>query len=229
MPRRPGYSTRRQYPTGRVEKRIHLPEPSKRPVRFQIRSILRHAVIRPPDPWWFIVHNRGIPRPKVGQDPNEARAIPHFMMRGTILERILYRYLVEKMHFVPGIDFTSQTSLQGGRIELGGIVADFVFPQLRIILNPLGPTHDEYYRMRKDQEQNMALEEMGYQVYMIDQDTILDVYKFEDYMRRVFGWMHSGGPDSGYDVDRLQESTGLGMQNFYNGLVDLQRTVEGAF
>lgn len=223
--KRPGYSTRKIYPTGRVERRIKMPEPIVRPVRVQVRSVLKHEIIRPPDPWWFIVHSRGIPRPKVGQDPLEARAVPHSLMRGTILERVIYRYLVEVLHFVPGIDFTAQTSLQGGRIELGGIVADFVFPILRIVLNPLGPTHDQYLRMRKDQEQIQALEEMGYQVYMMEEEVIKDVYRFENYMRNVFGLTHSGGPDVGYDVEGLQSYTGLGIDRLYYGALDLREAV----
>lgn len=224
--RRPGYATRSIRPTGRVERRINLPEPVKRPVRFQIRSLQKHEVIRPPDPWWFIVHNRGIPRPKIGEDPLEARAVPHFLMRGTILERILYRYLVETMHFVPGIDFSSQTSLQGGRIELGGIVADFLFPILRIVLNPIGPTHDQYYRIRKDQEQNMALEAMGYTVYMIDEEIIKDVYRFENYMRMVFGWGGNGGGGLD-DINGSPPTDGFKVEALYKQALQLQSLVKG--
>ena len=84
-------------------------------------------------------------------------------------------------------------SLQGGRIELGGIVADFIFPALRLVINVQGPTHGEYLRVQKDREQRLALEEMGYDVYDLWEDTIYDEYKLEDWLRKTFNWNHSGG------------------------------------
>jgi hypothetical protein len=116
-------------------------------------------------------------------------------MRGTLPERIIFKYLVDKMHFISDVDFDFQTSLQGGRLDTGGIVADFLFPFLMIVLNPLGPTHGEYWRHRKDEEQISALEELGYAVYMIEEEDVYDEQKLEWWMRRIFNWVHTGASD----------------------------------
>lgn len=186
------YSTRQKPPRLKTEKRIQIPQPPDRPLHFQARGLIRKEFLRK-DPWWFTFHRRGIRRPKVGEDLLEARAMPKGMVRGTLPERIVYRSLMEFMHFVPNIDFDMQSSLQGGRIELGGIVADFMFNILRIVIQVQGPTHNEYIRVQKDREQRLALEEMGYDVYDLWEETIYDEYKLEDWMRKTFGWNHSGG------------------------------------
>lgn len=197
MPRR-GYYTTYRYPRKRVERRIVMPQPVKRPIRFQIRSIIRHKLIQP-DPWWFTMHRRGPVRPKVGEDPLEARAVPKTVIRGTLPERILYRYLISVMAFVPGIDFDFQSSLQGGRIEVGGIVADFLFEFLRIVIQVQGPTHDQYLRVRKDEEQRLALNELGYEVFELDVPTIYNESRLEEAMRRIFNWLHSGSAGLSYN------------------------------
>jgi len=129
----------------------------------------------------------------VGEDPLEARAVPHGLVRGTLPERILYKALVDLLHFVPGFDFDHQTSLQGGRMELGGIVADFLFQYLKIAIQVQGPTHTEYFRTVKDAEQQGALNELGYTVYYIWEDDIYDEMKLENWLRRVFNWAEGSG------------------------------------
>lgn len=189
-----GYSTRIKEPRYKTEKRIKMPQPAKRPLQFQTRTLIRHDLINR-DPWWFVLHRRGLRRPKVGEDELEARAVPHSLVRGTLPERIIYKYLVEKLRYIPNVDFDFQSSVQGGRIDLGGIVADFLFPVLRIVINPLGPTHDEYIRMRKDDEQNLVLSEMGFDVYMIDEDTVYDEFALENFMTRNIA-LHQSGDQS---------------------------------
>jgi hypothetical protein len=151
-------------------------------------------------------------RPWVGLDPLEERAAQG--MRGTLPERIIYKYLTDKMHFVPNVDFDFQSSLQGGRLDTGGIVADFLFRYLMVVLNPLGPTHGEYWRHRKDEEQIMALEELGYQVYMIEEGDVYDEQKLEWWMRRIFGWVHTGAadriPQASYDAPNIAQLDELG-------------------
>lgn len=186
------YSTRFKPPRPKTEKRILIPQPPERPLHFQARGLIRKELLSK-DPWWFTYHRRGVRRPYVGGDLLEARAVPHGQVRGTLPERIVYRALMEVVHLIPGPDFDMQSSLQGGRIELGGIVADFIFPLLRMVIQVQGPTHTEYLRVQKDREQTLALEEMGYQVYNIWEDTIYDEYKLEDWLRKTFGWNHSGG------------------------------------
>lgn len=228
MPIRRGYSTRKRFPTFRAEKRIKMPQIVKRPLRFQIRSIIKREEIHK-DVWWFTLHRRGPKRDIVGENPLEARAIPHEMLRGTLPERILYKALVELLHFVPDVDFDFQSSLQGGRIDTGGIVADFLFPYLKIVINPLGPTHREFLRMRKDDEQILALEEMGYTVYMIWEDEIYDEYRLDNWLRQVFGWTHSGGtgPASNYDIEQVPTSEGFTYDKLFNSVLELKDILSG--
>ena len=121
-----------------------------------------------------------------------AQGIPGFLT-----ERLLYAALVNLFHMVPGVDFLFQSSLEGGRLEMGGLVADFLFPQLRIVINPLGPQHYQFRNMAKDEEQVAILKEMGYDAYLIDEEITYDEYKLEEFLRRIFGWNGSAGGDAG--------------------------------
>lgn len=483
-----GYSTQDRFPTFRGERRIKMPQITKRPVRFQTRSIIRRGLLKK-DPYWFILHKRGPRREWIGENALEARAAPHDLIRGTLPERIIWRYLTQNMHFVPDVDFDFQScceihhkiltadlrwvsagelqigdqlfsfdennenerrswkvgtvvansidqvetmavtlsngqvvittpehpwlvhyaegkhdwgrttgyawvqtkdlkagvyipkfmdtwehdtsnkagwlagffdgegsvvhskssngsatlaatlgqnpspmldrfleymqdmnfrfsiydyngkykrsyddgkrkvitcriaggraevlkflgtirpakianlkidklgkmtkkedvqvvsiepsgvrsiarlgvdthtyiaegfgmhnSLQGGRIDTGGIVADFKFFYLRIVINPLGPTHEEFRRIRKDDEQISALEEMGYQVYMIWEDEVYDEAKFDEIMKRIFGWTHSGGSDTVPDIDDLN-SDGFIYEPLYRSVLELRNSI----
>ena len=53
--------------------------------------------------------------------------MPKEQVNGTLPERILYLALIRVMHFSPNADFDFQSSQEGGRLELGGLVADFLF------------------------------------------------------------------------------------------------------
>lgn len=185
--KRGSYYTRDRKPGKKTERRLVTPQPLVRPLRFQIRSIIKDEFVNPPSPWWFVMHRRGPSQREIGEDPLEARATPKDVIRGTLPERIIYRALVEDFHLVPGSDFLYQSSLQGGRLDTGGIVADFLFPYLRIVINPTGPTHDEIIRIYKDNEQVLALAEMGYTVYFIPEDKVYDEPYFDNWMRHALG------------------------------------------
>ena len=194
--------------------RIRIPQPPDRAYSLRQRDLLQREKLRIPDEE-YILHKRGIRRPFVGADPLEARAISKGQLRGTLPERIVYRYLTEKMHMVDNADFDFQSSLDGGRIQMGGLVVDFRFEPLKLIINVQGPTHKEYLRGKKDEEQRSILEDMGYKVYDLWEADIYDEYKFEDIMRRIFLRGIGGG---GYelsesesipneDVQRIQDTT----------------------
>jgi very-short-patch-repair endonuclease len=191
------YFTDTRRPTYKKDKRIKMPAVPRRPVRFQARSLIDFDFITPPPPPGMVIHRRGpVGRQWIGTAILEMRAIPHELLAGTLPERIIYKYLTEKMNFVDGMDFDYQSSLQGGRIDTGGIVADFMFRGLRVVINPLGPTHNEFMRIKKDEEQIDALASMGYQVYMIPEEDVYDEPTFITKMRQIFGWVHSGGGDN---------------------------------
>lgn len=182
---------RRKYQSTRIrklrpggEERIRIPQPEFRPVRIS-SPIIDKEKMRP-EPWWFQLHRRGLHRPWVGTDPDENRAVSEWKVHGTLLERIEWRYLVERMDFNAAIDFNFQSSLLGGRLELGGIVADFLFPYMKIVLNVQGPTHKLFLRGEKDKEQRGILEEMGFTVFNIDEATIRNPVEMDNWHRDHF-------------------------------------------
>ena len=166
------------------QRKLKIPQPEERPLRLRTRDVVRWSDVNI-DLEEITVHKRGIRRKKIGLDPLEMRATQG--LKGTLPERIVYAYLVEKLRMRPGADFDFQSSLEGGRLELGGIVADFLFPILRMIIQVQGSTHDTFLRSRKDEEQAGDLNRMGYTVYAIDDDIIYNEFLFEETMRRIFG------------------------------------------
>ena len=186
-----------------VSKRIKIPQPVTRPVDIHTKDLMKSDK----DPWWYILHRKGLRRLKVGEDPLEARAISKDMVRGTLPERIVYKFLTDQLKLVSGVDFDFQSSQSGGRLELGGIVADFLFFYMKIIIQVQGPTHKDYLRGKKDDEQKSILASMGYRVFDIEELVCYNVMQLEEWMRRTFGlalgtgaagvWSKSPGQMSG--------------------------------
>lgn len=108
-------------------------------------------------------------------------------------KQTIYRLGVDTKTYLADGYGMHNSSLQGGRVQFGGIVADFMFPFLKLVIQVQGPTHAEFIRIRKDTEQELILADMGYQVVYIDEDTIYDEIKLDAWLRGVFGWTHSGG------------------------------------
>jgi hypothetical protein len=171
--------------------RIIIPQPPDRPIIVREKDVVRRDVIQE-DPPWFTLHRRGPERPVVGEDPLERRAVSESKVRGFLSERIVYKWLLgAKMR--PGSDFDFQSSMLGGRLELGGMVVDYIFPRLMIALRIQGPTHLNVMRMRKDHEQRQILESMGYKVYDLDLPTILNEIEFNNFMRNMLFNERQGG------------------------------------
>jgi hypothetical protein len=78
-------------------------------------------------------------------------------------------------------------------MELGGIVADFLFPYMKIIIQVQGPTHNQFIRMKKDEQQQDLLAEWGYTVYNVDDDIILSEAQFNNWLRNLFNIGGVGG------------------------------------
>lgn len=195
---------RRSWPTERkikpgLRRRIFIPSTPERPFIIPSGDVIRKDVFAK-DKYWFTIHRRGISRPEVGVDPLEARAVPETQVRGYLHERVLYRYFVEKMRFMPGVDFTFQSSFEGGRSELGGMVADFLFFNWRMVINVKGPTHYLFLQSKKDEEQEGILAEMGFTVFYPDLRTIESEFLLEDWARRVFNYATSRGAGSKADT-----------------------------
>lgn len=113
--------------------------------------------------------------------PSTATAFP-LWWTGTETEWLVYRTLTSDLHLREGqgSDFSYQSRLSttgglGGRLELGGLIADFLFEQRRLIINPLS----EYYHYRQDignaekeRQNGAALAGQGYTVVYIDSDDV---------------------------------------------------------
>ena len=61
-------------------------------------------------------------------------------IKGSLEERLFYKALVDH-GYIPYVDFYFQESILGGRAEPGGLVADFLFPIPKIIVNPTSLWH----------------------------------------------------------------------------------------
>ena len=197
-------TTRRRPVKSGTEQRIHIPQIEPRPISLHKRDLVLREEFQG-SPWWFVIHRRGIRRPRVGEDPLEARAVSHDTVRGTLPERIMYMAFVNLLHFSPDYDFDFQSSQQGGRLELGGLVADFILPYLKIVVRVQGPTHTEWLRMRKDEEQRMILEEMGFLVLDAEDTLIYDEYRFEEWLRRNFLLGGRGGSSPAHGAHKADE------------------------
>lgn len=208
--------------------RIKIDQPDYRDVSLTKRDVVRWDEINL-EPDWFTLHKRGVRRIRVGEDPLEARAVSHDSVRGTLPERIVYKYLVAILRMTDGIEFTFQSSLEGGRIELGGMVVDFLFPQYKYILQVQGPTHNTFLRKAKDQEQASILEAYGYKVYELVDDIIYDEYMFEEWMRRFFGFPEArGGGGGSHGSFESDQSTSV-YDRLFEAVIDLQSSIYEMF
>ena len=182
---------------------IIIPQNPTRPIQVRTRDLIKREFVNP-DPPWFVGHRR-FTAPSYGASVLEHRAIPADQVRGTLPERIVYKFLGSRLHLTRGIDFDFQSSQLGGRLELGGLVVDFVLYTLKCVIQVQGPTHGEYIRVRKDQEQAMILAEMGYSVIDLDMDLIYNQPRFENEMRRLFNLVNGGGSGASYNLSREDE------------------------
>jgi len=159
-----------------AQRRIRIQQPPDRPLKVFRKQPdkMRHETD-------LTIHRKGPRRQKIGQDYQESRAKQG--IKGTLIERIFYKAL-EQRGYVAGVDFDFQSSLLGGRLVMGGIVADFLFPYKRLIINIQGPTHATWVRAAKDQEQRELLESMGYTVLEIDQTVVLNAAALDAWLRQ---------------------------------------------
>lgn len=93
-------------------------------------------------------------------------------VRGSLPERIFYKALTDR-GFIPGVDFSFQPSMFGGRTQLGGLVADFMFSVPRVIVQVQSVWHTvTAAHERRDEDQRVILESLGWTVLEIWPPTI---------------------------------------------------------
>ena len=179
------YRVKKFLPKNRVQQeRIKIPQPIYRPLRMNRRDVVRRGELKSKPFEGYPVHRRQYPgRTVVGPDVDEMRAIPEAVVKGNLPERIIYLELL-KRNYVEGIDFTFQSSKDGGRVELGGIVVDFFLELDRLVIQVDGPTHDTHIRKAKDKEQEGVLASMGFTVLRIKTIIIDDPGQLEAWFRR---------------------------------------------
>ncbi len=183
--RRPKQLTYRWMPTAGSKKsktrRIRMPQSPYRPLRIRGRDAVKaRGEWQVPRPGGLVIHRRGKRTRTEGVDL-ESRA--KHGLRGTLPERVFYKAL-EGRYFVANVDFDFQSSMDGGRLELGGILADFIFWHRRLVVQVQGPTHEYYLRFRKDEEQRDVLTDKGFSVLEIDDDDVLDQPTLDAWLRR---------------------------------------------
>jgi very-short-patch-repair endonuclease len=160
------------------QRRIKIPQPAYRPIHITSTRVKRVET----RPTALRIHRKGPYRTKVGPaDRQELRAVQN--IRGTLPERIMYKALMQHK-YQPNVDFDFQTSLLGGRLTLGGIVADFIFPYRRIIIQIQGPTHAQFIRKAKDSEQRELLEAMGYRSIECPMEIIMNGFQLDIWIRK---------------------------------------------
>jgi very-short-patch-repair endonuclease len=179
------FRIKRYLPQNRVQQqKIELPQPVYRPIRMERRDVVLRGLLKQSPDWWSL-HRRGPGgMSKVSdEDPDEARAISKGVIKGTLPERIVYLELI-KRNYIEGLDFTFQSSKEGGRQELGGIVVDFLFEFYRIALEVQGPTHDTHIQKAKDNEKESILASMGFTMLRLSTKVIDNPLLLEAWFRQ---------------------------------------------
>jgi hypothetical protein len=105
-------------------------------------------------------------------------------VKGSLPERIFYKKNLS-FGLRPDVDFDFQTSQEGGRLELGGMVADFVYWYWKIIVRIQGPTHTQPRQIDVDAEQGRRMADMGFQVYDVEEELVYSPIRLDEWFRKV--------------------------------------------
>jgi len=104
---------------------------------------------------------------------------------GSLEERIFYKALEDRW-FIPEVDFTFQAAQQGGRAELGGLVADFLFPVPSVIVQIQSDWHEgDLEILERDRTQQSVLESLGYDVLYIWPETLHHEVLLDQWFDRI--------------------------------------------
>jgi len=149
----------------------------------------------------FILARRGPRRPTIEQgvrEKMEAYALEQGIV-GSLPELIVHWELTRR-GLRDGSNFDFQSSVMGGRLELGGAVADFKFLDRPLIIRVQGVYfHQKFEAMGLgvgDEEQKLWLERFGWLVLDLFEDVIMDAERLDDWMRDNIdtGIVHFGMP-----------------------------------
>jgi very-short-patch-repair endonuclease len=152
------------------------PIPRTKTIKKPGRKIPRIETPRRPGPPLTV---RG-PRPfqkQVEQTDSPGDKVPPGFM-GTLPEWYVHWWSVHRRHLIPDLDFEFQSSLFGGRLDLGGLVIDFLYPHLfppGLVVNVQGFTW-HYYTTEQRQADVMTKERLiarGYTVVFAREEDLL--------------------------------------------------------
>lgn len=173
------------------------PLKAKTGIRRRGRGAVKWPLIRQPRP---VRHRRSwMYRTRTdAQAALEARAEPG--VRGSLEERIVHKALTDR-GFIPGIDFDFQSSMSGGRQELGGLVADFVFPLPRAILQIQSVWHTMTLELeRRDEDQAAMLQAQGFMVFELWPPIIHDAQALDEWITRYIMGLWGTSTGGGHGV-----------------------------
>jgi len=153
-----------------------------------VRGYIPREKVRP-EKVDFILRRRGPRRPAIERTIREVMdeyAAEQGIM-GSLPEYIVH-YELTRRGLRDGLHFDFQSSMMGGRLELGGAVADFRFLDRPLIIRVQGIYwHVPWEAMGlgvTDEEQRLLLEAMGFVVLDLWEDLIMDPDRLDDWMRR---------------------------------------------
>lgn len=163
-------------------------------VRIGYEGLLKRDVIKPDSP--IVVHRRQLKgMTSYEGNPCEQWAVPDSEVHGTLPERVMWKALNIR-RLIPGI-FTFQSSLSGGRLQLGGLVADFLCQYPPVVIRVQGSFwHGEFDRLtgnlmhgdivqgRKDDEQGQILNALGYSVIDFWESDACDPFLVDKFMAK---------------------------------------------
>lgn len=176
----------------------------------------------------FILHRRGA-RDSYGPDVLELRAASTSSVFGSIGERIMYRALTER-GLRDGLDFEFQSQLLGGRLEAGGIVADFLFrPRMLVVrIQSLRWHYNSSELIQRDDDQKQILEHMGFVVLDLWENIIFDAMEMENWLRRNIDLLPTTGPFVFVGIDLIDMAIVEELKDQIHGLQARTQELEDA-
>lgn len=156
--------------TGRRSERKKIPSPGRKVPQ----------IVRPRRPGGPITTRGPAGRnAQIVQTDGPGEAPPSLGSLITLPEWYVYQHLTAKRRLIPNLDFIFQSSLEGGRMELGGLVLDFELPgrigAKGLVINVQGEAWHRYStgQRAKDLLDKIRLTALGYHVVYVNEDAII--------------------------------------------------------
>lgn len=99
---------------------------------------------------------------------------------GSLPEYICWEWLTGKKRQIPGVDFIYQYAVFGGRTQFGGYVADFWFPQMRMVWRVMG------LRWHRTNPNDRARDLVAKQLLSSGGMVVVDLYEDDLFTRPTF-------------------------------------------